>query len=340
MSCLMMTNLTTNENYDPERVLSALCRAGSALLLCHVSPDGDTLGSALALAERLRRMGKTVQVAVDGEIHRKYLCLKGAGEILKRGEAPKPFDTAVAIDISDEKRIGCYAGLFFGAENTVLIDHHETNPGFAQSNMIDGGAGSTGVVLYRLFPRLGGLALSLEEAVCLYAAISTDTGNFLYSSTGEESFSVMVDLLRAGLPLEEYGRIFHREKEYEFLDLLDLARKTLRVTADGQIAGMRVTLQDLEQAHANDTHRDGIVDYAIDLVGVKYAYLASELKDGRTKFSLRTLPGRDVAALAKSLGGGGHGQAAGVSLNLPMDQAVALIEKGLLAELEGYKDAK
>lgn len=326
-----------NKLYQPDEVLSAVKAAGSALLFCHVSPDGDTLGSALALKYRMERMGKRVQIVVDGFVPNNLQFLPGCETILNPGAEVQPFDTAIAVDVADEKRLGACADLFAFGATTVVIDHHGTNTGYARYCMIDGGAPAVAVVIWRLL-KMTGLPLTKEETICLYTAVSTDTGNFIYDSTNAESFAMMNDLMEAGLPIGEYSRRLFRTKEVPFVKLLAQVLPSLKIMQGGLVAGIRVTRKNMLDAGANEGHRDGIVDYAIDMRGVKLAYLASETADGRTKFSLRSQLPYTVDEIAKQLGGGGHCQASGVTLDLPMDEAVAVIEKALMAKAEGAQE--
>ena len=316
---------------DLKELLSAVKTVDSALLFCHISPDGDTLGSALALKIRLERMGISTQVAVGGEIPRKLARLPGADEILLPGDEPKPFTAAIAVDVSDEMRLGSWLETYRRGEKQLVIDHHGTNPLFGQVNAVDGDAPATAILIWQLFS-LTEYPLTEPEALCLYTALSTDTGNFIYKSTTPEAFRMMGELREAIQDFESWSRLLFREKEIPFLLLLKSSLQSLTFFANGRGAGISLTQDTLRLCGANDTHRDGLVDYAIDAEGVQVAYLASETADGKTKFSLRSKVPLRVDLLAKALGGGGHGQAAGVTLPLPLPEAEKKIRQ-LLEEL-------
>ena len=200
-----MNQATVRNNPDPrQQVLSAVQAADSVLLFCHVSPDGDTLGSALALKLRLTAMGKSVRLLVDGEVPSNLAFLSRVGAVEGPEAAAGAADLALAVDVSCKERLGACAPAFFAAARTAVVDHHSSNPGFAQIDWVDGDAPATAVLVYRLLEAMGG-ALSREEAVCLYTGLSTDTGNFIYESTSAESFRMMAALMDAGLPLAEYA---------------------------------------------------------------------------------------------------------------------------------------
>ena len=195
-----MNTMTTRKGRDLcSQVLSAVQGADSVLLFCHISPDGDTLGSAMALRLRLAAMGKSVRVLLDGEVPSSLDYLLKFGEVEKPGE-PWAADLALAVDVSCRERLGACEKAFDAARRTALVDHHGSNPGFADLSWIDGDAPATAVVVYRLLEAMGG-PVSRDEAICLYTALSTDTGNFLYASTNAESFCIMSALMEAGLPL-------------------------------------------------------------------------------------------------------------------------------------------
>ena len=328
---MKMTTIKS-DRYQQDEVLSAVFSAGSVLLFCHVSPDGDTLGSALAMKCRLERLGKKVQIMVDGFVPSYLAFLPGADDVLNAESITKSFDLALAIDVASKDRLGKCEALFDSAEKTAVIDHHGTNAGYAQLNMIDEAAPATAVLIYRLFAQMD-CALSKDEAVCLYTALSTDTGNFIYDSTNAESFFVMSALMEAGLPLAQYSRLLFRQKEEAFVRLLGEALPSLHVFADGRAAGLQLTLAQMEKAHANGGHTEGIVNYAIDLAGVGMAYFAREVEGGAVKVSLRALEPCSVDGIAASFGGGGHRLAAGLTLRMSLDEAVATIEKALCEAL-------
>ena len=323
-------NMTTikTDRYQQDEVLSAVLSAGSVLLFCHVSPDGDTLGSALALKLRLELMGKKVQIMVDGLVPSYLAFLPGAQDVLTPGSALEPYDLAVAVDVASHDRLGKCEPLFDAAAKTVVVDHHGTNEGYAQLNLIDEDAPATAIVIFRLFEKMS-LSLTTDEAICLYAALSTDTGNFIYDSTNAESFAMMSALMTAGLPLADYSRMLFRQKEEAFVRLLGEALPSLRILANGKVAGLRLSLAQMEKWHANGGHTEGIVNYAIDLIGVGMAYFAREVEGGKVKVSLRALKPYAVDKIAASFGGGGHELAAGLTLCMSLDEAVETIEKAL-----------
>ena len=322
------------KNEPLQAVLGALLSARSLLLVGHVSPDGDALGSILALRRRLMMTGRSVQCMVDGNVPAMLSFLPDSNCILTPDAEPSPYDTVVSVDVASPDRMGRCFPFFEQAQCTVVIDHHGTNPTFGDINWIDGTAPAAAVLIWRLINAMDG-ALDPVEACCLYTGLSTDTGNFLYSNVTPESFEMMADLMRAGLNISVTGRSLFRDKELPFLLLIRETLPTLHLLCDNTIAGTCLTRDAMHRAGVDDTATDGLVDYPSDIVGVKLAYFARETAGGDVKMSLRSRPPYRVDGIAARLGGGGHDCAAGLTLRgMSMDQARELIEKELAEALK------
>ncbi|MDD3337038.1 MAG: bifunctional oligoribonuclease/PAP phosphatase NrnA [Eubacteriales bacterium] len=315
-------------NNTISQLLSALQETDSVLLFSHISPDGDTLGSTLALRLLLEEMGKRVELVLDGKAPENLRFLPGVEDYLEP-KAAKCGDMAIAVDVSCEERLGEASALFGQSKKTVVIDHHRTNDGFGQINWIDGNAPATAVLIYRLFQEWK-RPMTEQQAVCLYTALATDTGNFVYESVNAECFQMMAALMDAGLPLAECSRVLFREKRESFVRLLGVALPSLRVSENGKVAGMQMTMEQFRANQLNPVEVDGVINYAIDLVGVRMAYFAHETEKGNTKVSFRALSPYRIDHVAAEFSGGGHALAAGCTVSLPVKEAVALIEEKLL----------
>ena len=314
----------TQMNSFPENLMALISKAERVLLCAHVSPDGDTIGSTLALRGALMEMGKRVDVVCADDVPQMLLFLSGAGEICKPFQLKgKSFDLAIAVDVSDRHRLGDSAPLFFATKQTVQIDHHGTNPGYADFNVISPHASATGVLIYELIHGLG-VRLNTDIATCLYTAIATDTGNFSFDNTTSDAFQVMGELMAYGLPIAKLNRSLFRERSVEQVKVLAKALSTLTFYHGGQIAGMQISQADLDACGAKPEHAEAIVNFGIDIAGVKMAFLAREVAGG-TKFSLRAVEGCNVARLAAEFGGGGHALAAGCTMNSKLFAAVDIM---------------
>ena len=323
----------TNECYQMSELLSAIQTADSILLFPHISPDGDTIGSTLALKMLLVRLKKQVSIILDDTPPKNLSFLPDIYCVRQYQEAVNVLTLtdrtlAIAVDVSVDDRMGKALELFNRVKTTAQIDHHPTNPGFAMLNVIDDEAPASALVVYRLFEAFG-LPVEREEAICLYTGLATDTGNFVYKNTDAEAFHMMSKLMEAGLPIATYARILFRCKEKEHIALLGKALPTMRYLCGGEIAGMHISAAQIREAGATSEHADGVVDYAIDASGVKMAYFCRETEEGCVKCSLRALTPYRVDRVAEKFGGGGHQLAAGCMLDGPLEQALLKIEAAL-----------
>lgn len=316
------------------QMLSVLKSANSILLCTHISPDGDAIGSTLAMGLALQAMGKEIVMACADPVPDKLKFLPGADEFVTADAlADQSFDVAFAIDAADLGRLGKCQEAFEKAPVTIQIDHHGTNPHYAMHSEVDAHASAAGCMVFRALLAMEA-EMTQEIAQCLYTAISTDTGNFCFNNTNEEAFACASRLMAAGLPLNDTARTLHLIREEPHVRLLGRALMSLRLIAHGKCAGMRLSHQDYLDAGAGGEHTDKIVNYAMDMAGVEIAYLVDEREKGVSKISLRAQPPRDVAAIARKFGGGGHVLAAGCRCQMAPDEACRALETEILAQLK------
>ncbi len=305
----------------PEEITHALTENGSALICMHVGPDGDTLGASLALAQAMRAMGKRVRVICADPVPELYSFLPCVPMVeLPRAVADQRFDMAVAVDVSDYARLGDAQAAFDAAPCRVVIDHHPTNDRFGTVNWIEPAAAATGVMVQACIDALG-IELTHEMADCLYTAISTDTGNFCFPNTNAEAFYAAAELLDAGAHVADLTRRIYRTRSRPSVELLARALSTLEFRAGERIATLTLCAKDFAETGAAESMTEGVVNYAIEIVGVQMAALARENGAG-VKFSLRARAPHDVSRIAKRFGGGGHALAAGCTLPFPLEDAV------------------
>ena len=318
---------------NPEGVAGALRAARSVCICGHVNPDGDTIGSALAMRLALQKMGKHARVFLQDKVPDNLMFLSGAAEIAHPRENSERYDLFLSVDVSDERRLGECLGLRSCCACSAQIDHHGTNPGYAEINSVDGQASATCTMIREQLRALD-VPLTREIAECLYVGISTDTGNFSFDCTDPEAFRVMGDLLEAGLPLARLSTSLFREKSKPQLRLLGRAIEKMVYVAQDRIAVMKLTKQDFEDCGALSEHADTLVNYALDTVGTRMAVLARESDDGRIKFSLRARDPLTVDDVAAELGGGGHPRAAGISMEGNLEAATRQVVQAMMKRLE------
>ncbi len=314
-------------------VIAAIRAAKTVAIVCHISPDGDTVGSALAMHLGLLEMGKTVTLYCQDKIPEVLSFLPGAGLFRIPEEADEPVDLLLCLDVSDEKRMGRCNALLAKAAHTAQIDHHGTNTCYCQENAVDGSAPANCLIIYELLQRLG-CTVTAEIALCLAVGLSTDTGHLVYNSTTPEAYRVMGELVEAGAPIAEAYRRLYRERPPRQVALLAKALHSLTFHHEGKITSIRLTQQDFADCGALSEDAEIIVNYGLDVKGVRMCVFAREQADSSIKLSLRAVAPHQVSGVAQHFGGGGHAQAAGASVQLPIDEAIRQVIARMAEELE------
>jgi len=281
--------------------------ADSILLIAHIQPDGDTLGSVFALQRILTLAGKTVDVACDDEMPQRYAGLFDGCRLLQPGEINKAYALVVAVDCADKNRLGKLFKLFKKAPLTVNIDHHITNDQFAVLNYI-AEASSTGEIAFELARSLGGV-FDEASAKYLYIAISTDTGNFTYSNTSRKCMSYVSELVEL-FDLRDTADVLFRRRSLIATKLIARALSRLELDLDGRIAYLTLLQSDLNGIGATGADCENIVDFAREIEETQVAIFFREL-DTSVKVSLRSKGSYDVGTVAAAFGGGGHPNASG-----------------------------
>ena len=325
-----MSGMTGN----PEAIGEAIRNARTIAVCSHINPDGDTVGSATAMRLGLESLGKEVYLFCDDKIPDQLSFLPGVEHFRRPQESDGPFDLVLAVDISDKARMGACELLISRSAHTAQIDHHPTNPMYMETNSIDGKAPANCLLIREQLRELG-VAMTREIAICLYTGISTDTGNFAFSSTNAETFEVMAELMRHGLPLSNLNRILFRERSRPQVLLMGKAIDSLMYYCDGVIAVMKLTEQDFKDCGALSEHADTLVNVGLETIGTKMAILGRETGDGMIKFSLRAKYPTCISDVAQSLGGGGHPQASGVTLAGTLDEATERVLEAMIKKLNG-----
>ena len=319
---------------NPEEI-SRLIREADKIAVCsHVNPDGDTLGCAAAMRLALVRLGKKVSLFCDGKIPDQMKFLPGICEMSIPTGEEGPFDLMISVDVSDPRRLGSCSELIQRSTHTAQIDHHPTNPLFMQVNSVDGNAPAACLLIREQIGHLG-IEIDRDLAICLYTGISTDTGNFAFAATNAECFEVMSELMKHDLPLAELNRILFRERAMPQVLLIGRALTSLRYYEDGKIAVMKLTHQDFLDCGALSEHADTLVNFGLDTIGTRMALLARESEGDTVKFSLRAKEPDTVSDVAQAFGGGGHAQAAGITIHGKIDETVNQVLEALIRKLNG-----
>lgn len=332
MGAVHSMTMNNQKNIEYAEILRLIGQAERVLLCTHLAPDGDALGSMLALGSLVKRMGKQVTMICHDPVPGYLVFLPGQQAIkLPAQAAQEHFDLAISVDASGAERLGDSHALFAKCPVTIQMDHHQTNTRFAQHNLVLAQLPASGSVVFPLF-EAAGLPITREEAIYLYTAISTDTGNFCFGHISDVTFEQVAATMRAGLPLVETARQLHLMREKEQVLMLGRALNSLKFFMDGRLSGMEITQQDYLDCGATDEHTDKIVNHGLYIPGVQMCYLANETQDG-IKFSLRSIAPYRVSDIAFRLGGGGHNQAAGCTIHKPLAEAVQIVRQAMESEL-------
>ena len=294
------------------RAVAALRSAKKVLLTMHRGPDGDALGSALALACTLRDLGREVTVYNPDELPYNFRFLSGAASVAKSLPADAAFDVTVATDAGSFDRLGPDVPKD-GRRGVLLnLDHHVTTEPFGDVNYVDPHAASVGILAYKIIKELGA-PLSRDAAECIYASILADTGCFRYSSTDPECLRIAAELLEAGVdPWEMTVRVYEQQPLARMRLLADVL-STLEV--HGKLATITITNAMVAKTGSEIDFTDGFINYARSVDGVEVAASFREpLNGGPWRVSFRSRGRVNVAAIAQKFGGGGHHNAAGCSI--------------------------
>jgi phosphoesterase RecJ-like protein len=299
--------------------LTAAVKASrSVLISSHVNPDGDCIGSQLAFAWYCRSLGKEVVIYNRDPVPTKLAFLQGA-ELITQQRPQGPFDLFVVLDASNLSRLGWEGGGAV-APVTMDIDHHEDNTRFATHNYVDAGVAATGQILYDFFTS-SKIDYPREVAEALYTAVMTDTGGFRFANTDSRVLHLCADLVEHGVdPSSVYQKVY-ASRSTAGMKLLARVWSSLSFYDKDRICSMELPLQVVEELGANYGDSEGIADLTIMAEGVKVGMLIKH-RENETHFSLRSNGHLDVGRIARDIkGGGGHSNAAGCTLPLPVEQA-------------------
>ena len=300
------------KNDSLKKIAELLTEAKTILLLTHMIPDGDTVGSAAALCHALRAAGKTAHI-LSGEALPDHLSFLKADCFIEEGELLSGYDLAVAVDCSDLGRLSGRDAYFARAGETVCVDHHKTNTFFADYNYIDPKAAATGEIIYRLLLEAG-MEISKEAAEGLYVAIVTDTGQFQYSNTTSETHRIAADLFEKGIDQNEISIRLYQSLRKERLQVLTRCMERAEFILDGRAGFAYATEAMLHEISAEIQDTDGVIEAIRDVAGVEVAIFVKEIDHGVMKVGFRSKRDVDVAEIAAQFGGGGHAKAAGCTL--------------------------
>ena len=299
-------------------------------VLSHVRPDGDALGSQLALALSLQKLDKEVRVWNEDGMLEKYSFLPRAELVTKPPATAKDFDVAIALDTAIQNRLGNTLAAVASAKIWINIDHHLSNPGYGNLVIVDPSAPATGEIIFELI-KSQRLPFNHEIAENLYAAISTDTGSFQYPKTSARTFEIAAELVRAGsLDVGKISQQLYESYPRRRLELLRELLQTARFMEHDRIATFTLSLKTAADLRVLPEDNEGLIDHLRAIRSVIVAVFFEELTDGKVRVSMRSKDEAvDVCAICQKFGGGGHTLAAGARIRGSLGE----VEKKVLEEV-------
>ena len=325
-------------NAQWHEILDQIRRGQRFLIAIHVRPDGDSIGSSLALRYALQAIGKQVVMLRVDEIPSALRFLPGIDDFVLPGEVEGEFDAVLFLDCGGLERVGDAQEVIARAKVKINIDHHLSNSRFGDINYIDDQAAAVGEIVIKLIRDLG-VELNWPIAMGIYVALVTDTGSFQFESTSSETHRIAADLLDAGVRPAAVARQVWENKPIAWLRLLQKALSSLKITDNGQISWITISQETLAQTGATASDTEGLVSYARMIDGVEAAALFFEEEPDVIKVSLRSNRWLNVSEVAKQFNGGGHARAAGCVVRQPLERAVEVVVQAMQAAMVTGRNA-
>jgi phosphoesterase RecJ-like protein len=316
-----------------KQAIALIEQADTCLVVCHLHPDGDTLGSGLALYHGLRSLRKhTVRLLCHDPVPDIYRFLPGS-ELVETAQQPiTVYDLALVCDMSQLSRAGRHEPLVRAARRILQIDHHVPQEPFADVRLVDVRAAATAEVAYRLLRALR-VPITRDIATCLMTGIVTDTFSFKFPNTTPRTLRIAAHLQSCGADISAINEQVFETRSFSAVKLLGLALSTLKRTEDGRIAWAVIPRSAFEEAGASEEETEGIVNFVRSIHGVHVAMLLRESPNrNKIRVSLRSRGAINVAMIAQQFGGGGHENAAGCTLEMSLSEA----EQVLVQEVQRW----
>jgi len=316
------------KNSIVKQICSLIEKVPEVALFSHVSPDGDSLGSMLALGTALETLDKKVLYYNAGPLPDNLKFLSGYEKIKVFFPQYLP-DTVIFLDCAEVGRADSQLDeTVLAGKQIVNIDHHISNNNFGTLNWVDPHAAATGEMIYYLIRELG-VKISVDIAEDLYTAIITDTGRFSYSNTTPTSFRITAGLVKTGIDLVKINNILFEQKTIPQIRLLHKALSNLQILSNGKIAVIVLSQGDFAESGADECLSEGLINYAKNIKNVEAAVLLKELDNDEIRVSFRSNFWLDVNKVASRFGGGGHVRASGCTIHLPLAEAAQTVLSAL-----------
>jgi len=306
-----------------------LSAASSVLIGTHLNPDGDALGSALAMSMYLTSVGIENEVICHHPAPRNLRFLPGVDKVRQKPKEEK-HDLAIWLDLDSSDRLGNMEVHFEAIPRLIVIDHHIPHQAPGDLRIIDVSASATALILTRLFLALGA-SITPDMATCLLTGIITDTGSFRFRNTTPEALELAAKLIQSGGDLNRISEEVFQRRPLSGTRLLGHMLDTMQLSSENRVAIGVISRDDFAHAEASDEETEGFVNEMLAIETVLVAAILREPKPGKVRCSMRSRGDLDIAAVARSFGGGGHRNAAGCTLDMPLEEAEDLVLERLQA---------
>ncbi|PYP82792.1 MAG: bifunctional oligoribonuclease/PAP phosphatase NrnA [Blastocatellia bacterium AA13] len=293
------------------QVVELIDKNNKFVITSHIRPDGDGLGSGLALYWMLRSLNKEPTVLLRDRVPPAYTVLPGSESVVVLSDITDDYDAAFVIECSDVERPGLPS---LKNQFVVNIDHHATTQAFGDINWVDSTAAAVGEMIYNLCKALG-VEVTKEIAECIYTALLTDTGSFHFSNTTERTLKIASELVRRGVEPARISQAIFYSHPFAKIRLLGMVLSTIERDQSGHLAWIKLDREMMLEAGATDEDSDGIVNHALSVHDVNAVAFFKELTPGVYRVSLRSKGKNNVAKVAELFGGGGHRNAAGCRID-------------------------
>jgi len=310
---------------------SVLAENHSFVLLSHVRPDGDAIGSQIALGSRLEAMGKTVTYMNEDGVPDSLAFLPDSEKFVTPPHEVGDYDVLIALDTGNHPRLGAETLKAVGEPKVfVNIDHHKSNPGYGDYNHIDTEAPATGQIIFELL-KANEMPIPEASRDSLWVAISTDTGSFQFPSTTQRTLEIASELVGLGLDVGDINQKTYHSAPMRKVELLRELLNTLEMAESGRIADWQLPYEVQEKLSLTPDDSEGLIDLIRGVDTVEVAIFFEELKGGKIRVSMRSKnPEIDVCAICQIFGGGGHTMASGIRMDGPLEEA----REKVLAEVQ------
>jgi phosphoesterase RecJ-like protein len=293
--------------------------ASDVVVISHKDADGDTLGSALAMSEAVRALGKRVFMRVPTPVPEVYSFLPGF-EAINADEGGVPPDLVIVMDASNLERLSDTLGALAPGTPVLNIDHHVSNTRFGVLNLVVPDASSTAEVTVDLFHQMG-IEVTPTMAANLYAGLLTDTGGFRHENTTYRALEIAAELVRRGADAADIAERIYKSKKLSTMKLTALVMATIGYECEDRLVHAFVSQELLRRSGAQMDESEGLIDMLQSVEGLLFAVLFKEIDPGMTKISVRSRGTANANQLAAAFGGGGHARASGAEIAMPLEEA-------------------